>query len=284
MVSSRLFALLFVGLVAVAAVSAAGSGTQKVKLSQVQALTLHANQMTTARRGYPIPQLTCVGDRNLCNPRYKPTVVQCYNVGSDGNDVQWRCEAELDSDVAFDNIDVSCEGYYAPEDEYILQGSCGLKYSLKYTNAYRDKQNQQIPRATGRPSYTNPTYVDETESQGGGFKFFLLACAAILFIIWCTRPRREVPIQTAPPVDDFLNRGGFMPAPANQQSSGPGFGAGVVVGAMGGAAAAHLLNRQNRPEPLYPSLNTHDQSHSRHSPPSSPKERTATGFGSTSRR
>lgn len=33
----------------------------------------------------------------------------------------------------FGSVDVSCEGYEYPDDQYILAGSCGLRYSLDYT-------------------------------------------------------------------------------------------------------------------------------------------------------
>lgn len=235
-------------------------------------------------------QLTCVGSRQLCADRYKPTTVQCYNVGSDGADAQWRCEAELDSDVAFDTVEVSCEGYYAPEDEYVLKGSCGLEYRLKYTNAYKDRQ-----AASGRPkqSYTHTTgstaSISSEEGDGGLFKFFLLCAVGILLFAWVSGGRRNrAPIQTAPPMNDFVPPSSYTATP----STGPGFGAGVAVGAIGGAAAAHLLNRHSQPTtssyepsynahrapdsyPGYPSQDTRD------SPPTTHK---STGYGGSKKR
>ena len=49
-------------------------------------LTLHAGKMTTGRRSSAVPQLKCVG--GSAQGAYNPQVVQCYNRGWDGLDVQ----------------------------------------------------------------------------------------------------------------------------------------------------------------------------------------------------
>ena len=53
-------------------------------------------------------------------------VVQCYNRGWDGNDIQWECKTDMDNAYRFGQISVSCEGYSYPDDPYILKGSCGV--------------------------------------------------------------------------------------------------------------------------------------------------------------
>jgi hypothetical protein len=63
-----------------------GSGDGKVLLKDVQTLTLHHGKMTTGRRSSPVPQLTCVG--GSAAGKFAPAVVQCYNRGWDGQDVQ----------------------------------------------------------------------------------------------------------------------------------------------------------------------------------------------------
>lgn len=61
-------------------------GQDKVKLEDVKVLTLKAGQMTSGRRSSPVPQLQCVGGSARC--AFRPQVVQCYNKGSDGYDIQ----------------------------------------------------------------------------------------------------------------------------------------------------------------------------------------------------
>ncbi len=119
-----------------------------VKLSDVQVLTLYHGKMTNGRRSSPVPQLKCVGGTAGCRA-FTPQasillsfeqissynapvvicqiqVVQCYNRGWDGNDIQWECKTDMDNAYRFGQISVSCEGYSYPDDPYILKGSCGV--------------------------------------------------------------------------------------------------------------------------------------------------------------
>lgn len=104
-----------------------GYGESKMLLSDVQALTLRRGKDTRGRRS-TVPQLDCIS--GPCHET--PAVVQCRNVGSDGYDSQWKCEAEMKDGISFDqsSLVVSCEGYDHPNDPYITAGSCGLQYSL----------------------------------------------------------------------------------------------------------------------------------------------------------
>merc|ERR1719391_244622 len=120
--------------------SAWGDNHKKVRLQDIQVLTLHQGKMTTGRRSSPVPQLNCVGRgaRGLFNPQ----VVQCYNRGWDGLDVQWECKTDLDMDYRLGSINVVCEGYDYPDDPYVLAGSCGLEYTLELTQQGRDRQKR----------------------------------------------------------------------------------------------------------------------------------------------
>ncbi|KAI8902012.1 hypothetical protein BC833DRAFT_512961, partial [Globomyces pollinis-pini] len=93
----------------------------KIKEQDIKALTFYSNRFTTGRRLSPIPQLSCIGSN--CNPETFPTVVQCRNVGWDGQSVQWKCEGQLDDSVRFGETNVICEGYYNRDDPYVLVGS-----------------------------------------------------------------------------------------------------------------------------------------------------------------
>ena len=56
-------------------------------MTDVNVLTLHQGKMTNSRRTHAVPQLQCVGGSAGCSA-FTPRVVQCYNRGSDGYDVQ----------------------------------------------------------------------------------------------------------------------------------------------------------------------------------------------------
>lgn len=99
----------------------------RIRLKDVETLTLYSDKWTTSRRSAPVKQLTCVG--GYCNQAMVDTA-QCYNRGFDGNDIQWECKAELPANYKFARLEVSCEGYEYPDDDYILAGSCGLEYTI----------------------------------------------------------------------------------------------------------------------------------------------------------
>ena len=88
--------------------------------------------MTTGRRSAPVPQLSCVGGSGS-GRGWEPAVVQCYNRGWDGREVQWECKADMEGTVRFGRVEVVCEGYDYAEDDFILAGSCGLEYTLELT-------------------------------------------------------------------------------------------------------------------------------------------------------
>ncbi|KAG0374644.1 hypothetical protein BGX24_010150, partial [Mortierella sp. AD032] len=126
------------------------SNHKKVLLRDVQTLTLHQGRMTTGRRESPVPQVKCVGG-NACGD-FEPEVVQCTNAGFDGEDVQWKCQADLPDNMRFGQLDVFCEGFAHRDDPFVLKGSCGLEYKLQYTNI-RDNY-----RGGGEYSFKNPTF------------------------------------------------------------------------------------------------------------------------------
>ena len=136
-----------------------------VKLSDIKVLTLRNASMTAGRRSSPVPQLKCVGGtagcvfkpqvgilkKSIFNPicQYQISIwllislfcirlnekwqnVQCYNRGSDGNDIQWECKTDMIKRYRFGTISVSCEGFSNPTDPFILRGSCGVRSYLFY--------------------------------------------------------------------------------------------------------------------------------------------------------
>jgi len=156
---------------------------KKVLLTSVQSLTLHRGQQTTGRRSSPVPQLKCVGG-SAQRSNSQPDVVQCYNKGNNGQDVQWKCDAELPSNIKFGRIQVTCEGYDEPNDPYILQGSCGLEYNLEYTGNQRGSNYGGYNQGYG--GYNS--YNTRSGSSWGSL-IMLIALAAIAYGMWnsCAR-------------------------------------------------------------------------------------------------
>ena len=96
--------------------------------------------MTTGRRSSPVPQLSCVGGSGS-GRGLEPAVVQCYNRGWDGREVQWECKADMEGAARFGRVEVVCEGYDYAEDDFILAGSCGLEYTLELTKEGRQQNS-----------------------------------------------------------------------------------------------------------------------------------------------
>ncbi|KAK9407938.1 store-operated calcium entry-associated regulatory factor [Crotalus adamanteus] len=102
---------------------------ERVLLREVQALTLYKGKHTNYRRTSPVPQLQCTGGSAGCTA-YTPEVVQCYNKGWDGYDVQWECKAHLDVSYRFGKIELFlCDNrqHNFPNDD-VHSGSYGQSY------------------------------------------------------------------------------------------------------------------------------------------------------------
>ncbi|KAF2257786.1 DUF1183-domain-containing protein [Lojkania enalia] len=123
---------------------ALGSGN-KIKLSQVQSLTLRKDLKTSHRRVPAIPQLKCIG--GSAKGLYQVDVMRCKNSGYDYNeeDIQWTCTASLPEEFKLGSTDVICEGYDSPDDPYILKGSCGVEYRLVLTEKGHRKFGHKRP-------------------------------------------------------------------------------------------------------------------------------------------
>lgn len=104
----------------------------RVLLRDVPSIRFYSGAMTAYRRTSPIPQMTCLD--GPCGSA--PTTIDCINTGSNGVEVTWSCSAILPNDVHLGQVAVACEGYENPDDEYVLDGSCGLEYTLRLGNGF----------------------------------------------------------------------------------------------------------------------------------------------------
>jgi len=60
----------------------------RVLLEDVKELTLYKGRQTQTRRVSFISQIKCIADS--AKYAYEPNIIQCYNQGSDGIDIQVR--------------------------------------------------------------------------------------------------------------------------------------------------------------------------------------------------
>lgn len=157
--------------------------SESVILEDVSVLTLHHGKMTAGRRSSPVPQLKCIG--GSAAKAFTPQVVQCYNRGSDGYDVQWECKSDMDNAYRFGQIEVTCEGYNYADDDHVLRGSCGLEYTLEYT-----KEGMQS-KGAHHNSYSNDhdTLYDnysKNHKSGKADWVFLAIVGVLIYILYRT--------------------------------------------------------------------------------------------------
>jgi len=215
---------------------------QRVKLTDVQTITLFKDRYTNSRRLNSIPQLRCIGSFWKCQ-NYAPNVVQCYNKGFDGIDVQWECKADLDKTVKFGMMKVVCEGYSFPDDSYILANSCGLEYSL------------ELSRNRNYDYYNSNLY--ET-SKLSNFLTLLIMVVIILAVYKTCNKNRELELRrelngTYAHVIDGPGTGGVGDVYASPLSTHHGYGGGYFTSAApnSGGASSNLFPP---PPPPYGSL------------------------------
>ncbi|KAK7463566.1 hypothetical protein VKT23_006912 [Stygiomarasmius scandens] len=220
----------------------------RVKLSSINALTFYAGEQTAFRRTEPLPQLVCIG--KPCR-LYQPEVVRCRNIGGQGTEVDWKCEADLPEALRFGKVQVSCEGWSGPGDPYVLKDSCSLEYRLVEVPAGLRKSDSDFPK-------TKDTDVWNTV-------FMVIWVAVLLFILYaflksCFQPRDHSSRNQRPggPTRPDSNSGWFPGSYGDDNSTDPpppytkhapnqggeqwrpGFWTGAL---MGGLADRYLFNR-----------------------------------------
>lgn len=163
----------------------------KILFKNVKTLVFQRHKRTTARRTHSIPQLSCVGGTAGCK-LFTPNEVHCdmlnYN-HKEKSKIQWSCRADMSDKVRFNHVDVICEGYDYPEDDYILLGSCGLEFTLDHTDPldYHEKsyykhmdedekemhkKKIQQQQATKKPHATRITSEPNTSDRSENLGFF----------------------------------------------------------------------------------------------------------------
>ena len=209
---------------------------QKIRLRDIQALTLREGEYTTYKRTYAVPQLVCVG--SICPKDLLPQVVQCQNVGWDGQQVQWKCVADMDNSIRFKETTVICEGYSRKDDEFVLVGSCGLEYSLTRNRNYQ--QSEFIIQSK-----------DTEESVFGQKLVLIIIVLVLMYLIYnCLNAPRNSFATPVSAADDGGDTGGrssnnwFKP-PEPTNNIRPGFWTGLGLGGvLGGLLARNRANRQ----------------------------------------
>lgn len=256
----------------------------RVALASIPALTFYKDELTAARRGDPIPQLTCIG--KACR-FYTPDVVRCTNSGGSGTDVDWKCEAELPEALRFGRVQVSCEGWSGQGDPYVLKESCGLEYRLvEVPGALRsDRDGTRMPSRLAQ-SFTADNIASTV--------FMILWLAFLVLILYnilkncLRRPGTTGPSTPRAPgwgggwggggTNSWFNSGPHDPSdppppyskspqqPSSADSTWGGYRPGFWTGAALGALGTGLYNRMRDPGDR-PRAQAYDWERERTAPP-----------------
>ena len=143
-------------------VMASVAALSPVAYRDVQSIVLRAGEMTAGRRSV-VPQMSNVG------PAYDaallPSAIQCSNLGWDGHQYTWKCQAQLANGIDLARTEVTCEDWDPPTrdaraDDVMTAGSCGVEYALKGTPTQRVIR-PDAPSVHGSP----PQYYAPPPSQ-----------------------------------------------------------------------------------------------------------------------
>ncbi len=106
--------------------------SDRILMSDIRILYF-AQGYKTAHRRYPVglDGLECIG-YNCDQYRHNVKTAICKNMGvNDAGKTIWECSASLPPFLKLSNAFPSCEGYDHAGDEYVLVGSCSMKYQLE---------------------------------------------------------------------------------------------------------------------------------------------------------
>ncbi len=248
-------------------VFSAAYAQRAVRLSEQQSMLFSRGAFTTGRRSSGLPQLQCVGPSSCAFA--VPEVVACQNIGLASNgDPNWKCEAGLPDGVRFGRTDVSCEGYAFPDDPFILEGSCGLEYTL-----------------VGSPRVSTTTTTTATTSNDTNvLVWFLLIMMFFLFLACLLEgPTSRVErtyVREEPGAERVVRERVYVreePRVHHHYDSGPGFWSGYYMGSVRPAAATTVHHHHGAATAPTTTTTTHSSSTPTTTTPS-------VGFGSTKRR
>jgi len=117
----------------------------RVLLSDLTSLRFRAGRKTTSRIGEEYPQLQLLPGSAPGAPPVSE--VYCTNQGRDGSGIIWECTTnELPLLYSLGRTEVSCEGWNGPGDEYIVRGSCLLKYQVVDNPEYSRYSRESVRR------------------------------------------------------------------------------------------------------------------------------------------
>jgi hypothetical protein len=106
---------------------------QAPELPPSPVIRMLTSEITTHRRVPAIFQLRCLGPGCA---HYQVNSMCCTNRGADPRtgSPRWACSANLPRNLKLECVRVDCEGYSNSDDEFVLEGSCGVTNGVGFTS------------------------------------------------------------------------------------------------------------------------------------------------------
>jgi len=251
-------------------------GHDAILADQVTGVLLKKGVYANGRRTRRVPQLQCIG--GSAAGKFEPDQVACTKAFTDGRDVYWKCEADMPDLYKFGTTEVNCEGYNYPDDAYILEGSCALRYTLDYTakglahQAYNAHPNPNVYSSYQRPvgNPNTPAYAGLGSGVDWSSSLWtaLIIGPILLFALmsWCGhvvmspfswlrhRLWSGSPASYVPPPTYASTGAGYAPVyPTTYAHTAPApTPGGFWTGLLGGGALGYLFgNRRQQAPPVY---------------------------------
>uniref|UniRef100_A0A0K0FJQ0 Store-operated calcium entry-associated regulatory factor n=1 Tax=Strongyloides venezuelensis TaxID=75913 RepID=A0A0K0FJQ0_STRVS len=112
---------------------------EKILFKDVKSLTFHKDVYSTGKRTKPQLQLQRIGGD--APEGMELEFAQCTQINYGPLGPEWKCRDSHKKDLDVSHFIVSCEGFDNENDEYILDGSCILKYQLGKRTYYTKSDN-----------------------------------------------------------------------------------------------------------------------------------------------
>ena len=113
----------------------------RIYQQDIREIFFKSGEATNSRRVHSVPQAVCVKGCRLTDKL--PDGIQCNNTGLiSKHGIRWKCWThDLPTNVMFEPLGVSCEGYENHFDSYILNNSCQIRYRLKKSSAAKSSKS-----------------------------------------------------------------------------------------------------------------------------------------------
>ena len=187
-------------LVFLVVVMASVAALSPVAYRDVQSLVLRAGEMTSGRRSV-VPQMVNVG------PAYDaallPSAIQCSNLGWDGHQYTWKCQAQLADGLDLARTEVTCEDWEPPTrdaraDDVMTAGSCGVEYALKGSPRVATPAPQYYapPPSHAHTYTTTTTYRHDDNDAAVAFIFSVFFVIVVCLLCGCCNSNTTAPAPT----------------------------------------------------------------------------------------